>query len=101
MRIPRSLIAAALAGLAWSATARAQSLVLLQGLADAEFWSTSATSNLLTRNRGRPGGVARLQLWGAAEPVRGLVFYAQGFAEGGNARNENERYDLYSQQFGV
>jgi hypothetical protein len=80
---------------------RAQNGLLLQGIADLEFWSTDASSNLLTRNGGHPGGVGRLQMWGAYEPVPGLVFYAQGLAEGGPARAESEHYDVYSNQFGV
>ncbi|MDB4876967.1 MAG: periplasmic sensor hybrid histidine kinase [Gemmatimonadetes bacterium] len=86
---------------AGSRRVHAQGGVLLQGVADAEFWSTNASSNLLTRNKGRPAGLGRVQLWGAYEPVRGLVFYAQGMAEGGPARVESDRYDVYSNQFGV
>jgi hypothetical protein len=102
----RSRFAAAIVTLAAMVAVPAPSLcaqtpILLQGIADAEFWSTSATSNLLTRNSGRPGGLARMQLWGAVEPVRGLVVYAQGLAEAGSARTETEQYDIYSNQFGV
>ena len=37
--------------------------VLIEGLTDAEFWSTTAHSNLLTRNGGKWEGIARAQLW--------------------------------------
>ncbi|HEY5063017.1 MAG TPA: hypothetical protein VII52_15865, partial [Gemmatimonadaceae bacterium] len=79
----------------------AQTPVLLQGVADAEFWSTNATSNLLTRNDGNPGVLGRLQMWGAIEPVRGLVFYAEGLAEAGPARAPTLSNNLYANQFGV
>jgi hypothetical protein len=95
-----SLVAAALlAGGAHSA--RAQGGLLLQGVADGEFWSTNATSNLLTRNAGSPTGLARLQVWGAYEPLSHWVIYAQGEAEAGKARNVDETNDVYSNQFGI
>lgn len=59
--------------------------VLLQGIADGEFWSTDTMSTLLRRNDGTPGVMGRLQLWGAIEPARGLVFYAYGLGERGAA----------------
>ena len=102
-----SAIAATVVAIAASAAApivapvAAQMPVLLQGVADAEFWSTNATSNLLTRNDGRPGVLGRLQMWGAIEPVRGLVFYAEGLAEGGPARAPTLSTNLYANQFGV
>jgi hypothetical protein len=80
---------------------RAQGSVLLQGIADGEFWSTNARSNLLTRNGGQPGGVGRLQLWGAMEPWRGLVAYAQGDFEAGSARYEPGSEEVSSNQFGL
>ena len=63
----------------------AQASVLLQGIADGEFWSTDTMSTFLRRNSGNPGVMGRLQLWGAVEPARGLVFYANGIAERGPA----------------
>jgi hypothetical protein len=92
---------AAGAGAPIVAAIAAQTPVLLQGVADAEFWSTNATSNLLTRNDGHPAVLGRLQMWGAIEPVRGLVFYAEGFAEAGPARAQAGNYNLYANQFGV
>jgi hypothetical protein len=65
--------------------AAAQGGFLLQGIADGEGWFTNNSSNLLTRNGGRPAGLLRIDLWGAAEPVRGLVFYAEGYGESGPA----------------
>jgi hypothetical protein len=67
-------------------TARAQGGFLLQGVVDVEAWQTDATSNLLTRNNGDPAALYRLRLWSAVEPLRGLFFFANGMAEGGNAR---------------
>jgi hypothetical protein len=79
---------------------RAQSGVLIQGIVDGEAWSTSGTSNLLTRNAGRPAGLGRLEMWGAYEPFTGLVFYAEGDAEGGPARAERGT-SIYANQLGV
>jgi hypothetical protein len=76
--------------------ARAQSGVLLQGVADVEGWSTTAHSNLLTRNAGRPAAIGRVQMWGAVEPLRGFMLYAQGEAQRGptpTGRRGVERLD--------
>jgi hypothetical protein len=77
--------------------------VLIEGLADGEFWSTTGTSNLLTRNAGKPAGLARLQLWSAIEPVRRFVIYGQGTIETGAARTEllDESYRAKAEQFGI
>jgi hypothetical protein len=95
----------ALAAMSVLATApaclRAQGSVLLQGIADGEFWTTNAKSNLLTRNAGQPAGLGRLQLWGAVEPWRGLVAYAQGNVEAGSARYEKSSFEASSDQFGL
>lgn len=71
--------------------------VLLQGIADLEGWSTDTGSNLLTRNGGNPGVLVRLQLWGAAELTRQIVFYGQAETEGGSASNEEKKFapELY------
>jgi signal transduction histidine kinase/DNA-binding response OmpR family regulator len=63
----------------------AQGGIQLQGIADGEFWATSKTSNLLTRNAGRAATLGRLQVWGAYEPVRRFLVYAQGELETGSA----------------
>ena len=81
--------------------ATAQNGLLLQGIVDGEVWSTDTTSNLLTRNRGRPATLARVQLWGAYEPFSNWVIYAQGEGEFGNARASGEDNEVYSNQFGV
>ena len=81
------------------AAARGQGSVLLQGIADGEFWSTNARSNLLTRNDGQLAGLGRLQLWGAMEVWPKLVAYAQGTVEAGSARYEPKSYDVSSDQF--
>ncbi len=103
MRRIRLLIAGVgvLAACTESGVASAQGPVLLQGILDGEAWSTNTSSNLLTRNVGRPAGLGRLQVWGAYEPVRHWVLYAQGEAEAGNARNSTETQDFYSDQFGI
>jgi hypothetical protein len=80
--------------------AAAQNGVLLQGIVDGELWSTSKTSNLLTRNSGNPAGLGRLQLWGAYQPFQSLIVYAQGQAESGAAAAEPGS-EVYTDQFGV
>lgn len=74
--------------------------LLLQGIVDGEGWSTSTTSNLLTRNDGRPAGLGRLDLWGAYEPFSGLVLYAEGAGEGGPARSDRGT-TIYANQLGI
>ncbi|HXT02568.1 MAG TPA: hypothetical protein VN760_00175, partial [Casimicrobiaceae bacterium] len=74
---------------------------MLQGIVDGEAWSTNTTSNLLTRNGGRPAPLGRLELWGAVEPVRRLVFYAEGAMEAGPARYDTTSFDAYSNRFGA
>ncbi|HEY8174899.1 MAG TPA: hypothetical protein VIF32_04335, partial [Gemmatimonadaceae bacterium] len=78
---------------------RAQSPVLLQGIIDAEGWATDTNSNLLSRNAGKPAALGRLVLWGAIEPVRGLVLYANGQSELGAA--SNSRNDVSLEQAGL
>ena len=82
------------------APARAQGGVMLQGIADVELWKTTRQSLLLARRDGRLGTVERLQLWAAAEPMRGVVLYAQGQVETGPARDEAGT-ELYADQIGV
>jgi hypothetical protein len=102
VRHSRFLIGGAALGLALAAgRVGAQTPVLLQGLVDGEFSASSGTSNLLTRNGGRPAGLGRLQLWGAVEPLSGLVFYAQGMAQIGKAGDQSDRYYLSAQQYGA
>jgi hypothetical protein len=75
--------------------------ILIQGIVDGEFWSTSSTSNLLTRGGGgAASGLGRLELWGAYEPFSRLVIYGQGQFEGGPARGEPGT-EVYTNQFGV
>ena len=98
----RPLICALLLALVTASAARAQGGVLLQGIADGEGWFTNNSSNLLTRNGGRPAGLLRLDLWGAAEPVRGLVFYAEGYGESGPAGSERTTTtSFWGNQLGV
>ena len=80
--------------------ATAQRGLLLQGIFDAEGWSTNATSNLLTKNHGRVAGLARLQAWGAFEPFPSMVLYAQGEAETGSASPTSSARPQ-TEQFGI
>lgn len=70
---------------------------MLQGVAVAEYWNTGTTSNLLSRNNGRPSGAAGLHVWGVVEPVNALVIHALLEAEqatGGEAEAELEQYGV-------
>jgi hypothetical protein len=71
--------------------------ILFQGITDLEGWSTDTGSNLLTRNKGDPGALLRVQLWSAVEVTPGVVFYAQAETEGGSASKEEEKFkpELY------
>jgi hypothetical protein len=86
----RALLVAGLLCLS-TTPAGAQGGIQLQGIADLELWATDSTSNLLTRNKGNPGGVFRLQMWSAVEPWLGVFLFAQARAEGGNARAFEDR----------
>jgi len=79
----------------------AQGGLLVQGILDGEAWSTDTLSTLLTRNRGRAAALARLQMWAAAEPWRGVVVYAQGEATEGAARTSAVPYGVVLDQLGV
>ncbi len=96
-------IAAALALLAIVSpvTLIAQDGLLLQGVADGELWSTSKTSNLLTRNNGQVAPLGRLQVWGAYQLFRDLVAYGQLHVEGGSASSDTADGHVYSEQFGL
>lgn len=83
------------------AAVEAQRGALLQGIVDVEMWATDSASRLLARNDGRPAALGRLQLWGAVEPWRGVVLFAQGQFEGGTARMDEEKAEVYLDQFGV
>src|ERR1041384_7368835 len=72
--------------LAFTAQARGQGGVLLQGVLDIEGWKSDTMSTLLRRNNGDPAGLYRLRLWSAVEPTRGLFVFANVEAEGGNGR---------------
>jgi hypothetical protein len=84
-------------------TARAQLPLLLEGIADGEFWSTTARSNLLTRNRGHAAPLGRLQMWAAFEPIRRVVLYGQGEVETGDARTDflDRSYYARADQYGI
>ena len=95
----RAATAAALLVTVSAGPVHAQGSVLLEGIADGEFWSTTAKSNLLTRSEGQPTGLGRVQLWGAVEPLRGLVFYAQGGVQSGPAHGGVAARRAYTEQF--
>jgi len=99
-RTQRIAAAALVLACACAARASAQGGVLLQGIVDAEGWSTSANSNLLTRGNGHPAGLGRITAWGAYEPISKLVLYAEGEVESGNATHDRET-DVYSHQYGI
>jgi hypothetical protein len=82
----RAVTFAAGVALAVSTPAQGQGGVQVQGIADVEGWSTDSGSSLLTRNHGHAGMVARVQMWSAVEPWRGIFLFAHGQVEGGNAR---------------
>lgn len=102
--IGRMLAVALFAAAAVPALANAQQYepggALLQGIVDGEFWATNKASSLLTRNDGRPAGLLRTQVWGAYQPISGLVLYAQGEIEGGPARQETGT-EAYTDQLGA
>jgi hypothetical protein len=82
------------------APASAQGGILFQGVVDAEMWKTDSLSALLARNDGRPGAMARIGLWGAAEPWRDVVVFGQLSGETGPGRHE-EGSELYVTQYGT
>ena len=86
MSIERRVAVATVFTILAGTSASAQRGLLVQGIADAELWASDTSSNLLTRNAGRPGGLARLHLWAAAEPWRRVVLYGHVEATGGAAR---------------
>jgi hypothetical protein len=91
-----------MAGILAPAAAFAQGGLLVQGVADAELWASDTLSNFLTRNAGKPGGLARLQLWAAAEPWRRLVLYGQVEVTGGSAKPAMEEYQAVKlEQLGI
>ena len=98
-------ISAAAAMVSFSAPGRAAAQfpvpVLIEGLTDWEFWSTTANSKLLTHNAGHWEGVARAQLWGAIEPLPGLVFYGQGNFSGVGVNSAQRSLNSRSDQYGV
>lgn len=67
------------------AAGAAQTHAMLLGTVDAELWDTDTSSNLLSRNGGRPSTLARVTLWGAVEPHARLVLYGLAAYETGSA----------------
>ena len=64
----------------WPAPARAQEWLILQGIADAEFWASDSGSRLLTRNDGAPGVLGRVRLFAGIAPVPAVQLVALGEA---------------------
>jgi len=93
-------IAITVAGTATTPAAKAQSAILIQGIADAEALKTDSGSVLLTRNGGRPSFLGRMNLWGAAGLGRHVVIYAAGTMETGSARDESGT-EWYTELAGV
>ena len=79
------ILTAAVMGLLVPEVSRAQPRAMLLGHVDAELWETDTSSNLLSRNSGRPSTLGRLTLWGAVEPHSRLVLYALLESELGSA----------------
>jgi hypothetical protein len=105
IRITRFVVSALFAALALAArpaAAHAQRIpILLEGVGDGEFWSTTGNSTLLTRNGGRGSGLGRVSMWGAIEPLPGLVFFGSGRGEFGAARPDTNQSEVYMEQFGA
>jgi hypothetical protein len=94
----RHLCAAFFAALTPISAALAQGGVLLQGVADLEAWKTDSASFLLARNNGRfVSPVARVDVWGAAEPVRNIILFAEYLGETGSGRAQSGSYSEFSQ----
>jgi hypothetical protein len=93
-------IAITIAGTATTPAAKAQSAILVQGIADAEAWKTDSGSVLLTRNGGQPSFLGRMNLWGAAGLGPHVVVYVAGTMETGNARDESGT-EWYTELAGV
>lgn len=74
--------------------AHAQELVV-QGIADAEFWATDAESRFLTRNDGHPAALGRVYAWASLRPTRTFSLFVLALAEGGEATvTQEEDFDL-------
>jgi hypothetical protein len=78
--------------------ARAQAPLMLRGHVDGEYWDTDTSSNLLSRNGGRPTMLGRVTLWGAVQPVPQLVAYGLVDATTSSAGDD---YDAHVDQAGV
>ena len=87
-----ALIAAAVGA---PSESRAQAPVLLQGIVDGEFWATDTNSSMLVRNAGRPAGLGRVHLWGAVEPLHGLVVYGLFEATRGSAAETESEFEQF------
>ena len=98
----RALLGIAITGVGTATTpaAKAQSAILVQGIADAEAWKTDSGSVLLTRNGGRPSFLGRMNLWAAAGLGPHIVVYAAGTMETGTARDESGT-EWYTELAGV
>jgi hypothetical protein len=66
----------------------------LQAVVDVEGWSTDSGSALLAKNHGHAASLGRLRLYGAAEPIKGLVAYVQSEIVGGSANDESSGVEL-------
>ncbi|MDB4913340.1 MAG: hypothetical protein JWM95_984 [Gemmatimonadetes bacterium] len=85
---PVRAVLALLLGAALSSRAEAQGGLLFQGVTDLELWKTDSASGLVARNNGHPGIAARADVWSAFEPIRNLVFFAEGTVQAGPLRDQ-------------
>ena len=72
----------------------AQDWLVLQGVAEGEFWATDSGSRLLTRNNGQPGVLGRVHLFAGVAPARSLLILALGGAGSGTAYGDAEHFEL-------
>ena len=90
----RTALLGLLVFLAVPVSAQAQDWLVLQGIAEGEFWASDSGSRLLTRNEGRPGTVERMRLFAGVAPTPALQLVALGTVEAGTAYTGSENAEL-------
>jgi hypothetical protein len=99
----RSPVVGVLAMVLAGASPLAAQRATVEALVDLEGWKTDAGSALLARDSGRLAGEARLTLWGALRPMRGLQLTAIGSAQAGTVepKHASWEYDLLEARWTV